>query len=104
MSHRISAFVFRCHSREAIPNSQRLEIHPQGHARTANHFSVGISATARKEGGITRGMMRVLGSYALLLVSLGLGAGVAGDVCAMGAPEPLWAYGYSTPPLPSDKP
>ena len=45
--------------------------------------------------------MRASGSYALLLVSLLL---VAGEVCAMGAPEPLWAYGYSTPPLPSDKP
>jgi cytochrome c553 len=29
---------------------------------------------------------------------------VAGEVSAMGDPEPLWAYGYSTPPLPSDKP
>jgi cytochrome c553 len=46
-------------------------------------------------------MIRALSSYTLLLVSLGL---VAGDVRAMGGPEPLWAYGYSTPPLPSDKP
>src|ERR1700691_4209040 len=103
MPHRISASVFGCHSREVVPNSQRLEIHPLGYARTANHFCVGISATARKESGITQGtsVMRALCSYALLLVSLLL---VAGEVCAMGAREPLWAYGYSTPPLPSDKP
>ena len=46
-------------------------------------------------------VMRAFGSYALLLVCLGLGVG---DVCAAGASEPLWAYGYLEPPLPSDKP
>src|ERR1700722_11060270 len=113
MPYRISASVFGCYSCEVIPDSQRLEIHSLGYACTANHFSVGISATARQDSGITQSkdssarallrvrMTRALGSYALLLVSLGL---AAGEVRAMGGPEPLWAYGYSTPPLPSDKP
>jgi cytochrome c553 len=47
-----------------------------------------------------RPMTRAFGSYALLLVFLGLGAG---EMPALGA-EPLWAYGFSEPPLPSDKP
>jgi cytochrome c553 len=46
-------------------------------------------------------VMRAFGSYALLLVCLGLGVG---EVCAARAPEPLWAYGYLEPPLPTDKP
>jgi len=40
-------------------------------------------------------------SIALLLICLGLGIG---EVRAAGGPEPLWAYGYLAPPLPSDKP
>jgi cytochrome c553 len=46
-------------------------------------------------------MQRTIGSHALLLVFLGL---TAGQVRATEGPEPLWAYGYSAPPLPSDKP
>jgi cytochrome c553 len=49
---------------------------------------------------ISRGW-RLLGSCALLLVSLGLGAG---EVRPFEGPEPLWAYGYSAPPLPTDEP
>src|ERR1700690_3445191 len=46
-------------------------------------------------------MKRAIGSSALLLLSLGLATGRAH---AIEGPEPLWAYGYSEPPLPSDKP
>jgi cytochrome c553 len=38
----------------------------------------------------------------LLLVSVALGA-FAVDTAAQDAPEPLWAYAYSTPPKPDDK-
>jgi len=46
-------------------------------------------------------MIRAGGAYLLLIVCFGLGAVQAR---ATGEREPLWAYGYSTPPLPSDKP
>ena len=46
-------------------------------------------------------MIRAFSLYALLLGALGLGAG---EVRASDSPEPLWAYGYSTPPSPSDQP
>jgi cytochrome c553 len=46
-------------------------------------------------------MIRAFSCYTLLLVSPGLGAA---EARAIHSPEPLWAYGYSTPPLPSDQP
>lgn len=46
-------------------------------------------------------MTQAIRSYALLLVFLGL---AAGQVRAVEGPEPLWAYGYSAPPLPNDQP
>ena len=46
-------------------------------------------------------MMRLISSCAMWLVCFGLWGS---DACAETGSEPLWAYGYSTPSLPSDKP
>src|SRR5260370_33276337 len=43
MPQRISGSLFGGDPREVISHSQSLEIHSLGHARTANHFSNGVS-------------------------------------------------------------
>lgn len=46
-------------------------------------------------------MRRAISSCALGIICLGLWSV---DAWASSGPEPLWAYGFSAPPLPSDKP